>query len=189
MFLNEEYHPKQCKNVIRPGQIFCRLNNIETPINGTATDFQVERLWKKRFHLDLPPREIYKARLREIDNWEYFETDKVGFRYIFDPDYCMYLENNDEGRNIVESYSLNQTSIKIDWDTLKLMYHGQILEEIMVVWLDGTRFLTVAPNIGSLNPLSDKPLYFQYLLTDSLDFAIEQFFLNNRERGISPDAF
>lgn len=53
----------------------------------------------------------------------------------------------------------------------------------------GTRFLTVAPNIGSLNPLSDKPLYFQYLLTDSLDFEIEQFFLNNRERGISPDAF
>ena len=189
VFLNEEYHPKECKNVIRPGQIFCRLNDVETPINGTASDFQVERLWKKRFHLDLTPIEIYKSRLNEIDNWEYFETDKVGFRYILDPDYCMYLESNDEGRNIVESYSLNQTRITINWDTLKLMYHGQILEEIMVVWLDGTRFLTVAPNIGSLNPLSDKPLYFQYLLTDSLDFAIEQFFLNNRERGISPDSF
>lgn len=189
VYLETEYRPKGCQKVIRQGQIFCRLNDIETPINKTAKDYQVERLWKKRFHLDLSPREIYKARLREIGNWEYFETDKVGFRYIFDPDYCMYLESNDEGRNIVESYSLNQTRIKIDWDTLKLMYHGQVLEEIMVVWLDGVRFLTVAPNIGSLKPLSDKPLYFQYLLKDSLGFAIEKFFLNNRERGISPDVF
>ncbi len=188
VYLETEYRPKGCKKVIRQGQIFCRLNDIETPINRTAKDYQVEKLWKKRFHLDLPPREIYRARLREIDNWEYFETDKVGFRYIFDPDYCMYLESNDEGRNIVETYSLNQTRIKINWDTLKLMYHGQVLEEIMVVWLDGARFLTVAPNVDSLKPLSEKPLYFQYLLADSLDFAIEQFFLNNREKGISPNA-
>lgn len=189
VYLETEYRPKGCQKVIRQGQIFCRLNDIETPINKTAKDYQVERLWKKRFHLDLPPREIYKARLREIDSWEYFETDKVGFRYIFDPDYCMYLENNDEGRNIVESYSLNQTRIKIDWDTLKLMYHGQVLEEIMVVWLDGARFLTVAPNIGSLETLSERPVYFQYLVADSLDFTIEQFFLNKRENGIGPDSF
>ena len=77
VFLNEEYHPKECKNVIRPGQIFCRLNDVETPINGTASDFQVERLWKKRFHLDLTPIEIYKSRLNEIDNWNTLKLIKL----------------------------------------------------------------------------------------------------------------
>lgn len=188
VYLKEECHPKKCKHVIRAGQIFCRMNGTETSITGTASDYQVEQLWKKRFGLDLSISDQYKVKLLDVDNWEYFENDQVGFRYNVDPDYCMYLVDDKERRNRVESYSLSQSRIRMDWQVLKLMYRGQLLKNILVVWLDGARFLTVTPMLADLNQgLPGEMLTFQYICEDSIDFYVENFLLSSKEHAISSD--
>ena len=89
VYLDEDKHPKKAKRPIHAGQIFARENDTNTPISDSASDYLVERLWKKRFGLDLPIQQQYKIKLQDINNWEYFETDKIGFLYNVNPDYCM----------------------------------------------------------------------------------------------------
>jgi hypothetical protein len=188
VYLEKEFKPKKCRYVIRPGQIFCRMNGIETPINGTANDYQVEKLWKKRFGLDLSINDQYKVKLLDVNNWEYFENDQVGFRYNPDPDYCMYLIDDTERRYRVESYSLSQWRTKMDWQVLKLMYRNRLIKNILVVWLDGCRFVTVTPEIAALNQATyDKMLTFQCIYADTLDFYVENFLFTHKNYSTSSD--
>lgn len=188
VYLKKEYRPKECRHIIRAGQIFCRMSGIETPIISTATDYQVEKLWKKRFGMDLSIKDQYKIKLQDVDNWEYFENDQVGFRYNIDPDYCMYLVDDTQNRYRAESYSLSQWRTKMDWQVLKLMYRDRLIKNILVVWLDNAKFVTVTPEIATLNEASfDKQLTFQCIYANTLDFYVENFLFTHKNYSTSSD--
>lgn len=188
VYLKKEYKPKGCRYVIHPGQVFCRMNGIETSIIGTADDYQIEKLWRKRFGLDLSIKDQYKVKLLDVNNWEYFENDQVGFRYNLDPDYCMYLVDDTEKRYRVESYSLSQWRTRMDWQVLKLMYRDRLIKNILVVWLDGARFVTVTPEIAALNQAPyDKMLTFQCIYANTLDFYVENFIFAHKNYSTSSD--
>ena len=188
LYLSEDFHPKACRYSIKAGQIFIRLNDRETDIRKTARDYQVEKLWKKRFGLDLPIDQQYKIKLLDVRNWEYFENDQVGFRYNIDPDYCMYLVDDTEKRFRVESYSLSQWRTKMDWQILKLMYRNRLIKNILVIWLDGGRFITVAPKIAVLKQGQfDEMLTFQCIYADTLDFFVENFLFTHENYSTSSD--
>lgn len=188
LYLSEDYHPSTCKYSIKAGQIFVRLNDRETDIRKTARDYQTEKLWKKRFGLDLPIDKQYKIKLLDVNNWEYFENDQVGFRYNIDPDYCMYLVDDQERRSRVESYSLSQFRAKMYWQVLKLMYRNRLIDNILVVWLDGSRFVSVAPEPAALKPgVPGDMLMFQCLYADTMDFYVENFLFNHKNYSTSSD--
>ena len=96
VYLDEDKRPKYANRPIHAGQIFARENDTNTPIDESASDYLVQRLWKKRFGLDLTIQQQYVSKLKDVNNWEYFEADKIGFLYNVDPDYCMFLEEDDE---------------------------------------------------------------------------------------------
>lgn len=188
LYLSEDYHPSTCKYSIKAGQIFVRLNDRETDIRKTARDYQTEKLWKKRFGLDLPIDKQYKIKLLDVNNWEYFENDQVGFRYNIDPDYCMYLVDDQERRSRVESYSLSQFRAKMYWQVLKLMYRNRLIDNILVVWLDGSKFVSVAPEPAVLKPgVPGDMLMFQCLYADTMDFYVENFLFNHKNYSTSSD--
>ncbi|WP_172616849.1 ATP-binding protein [Limosilactobacillus reuteri] len=189
VYLDEDKHPKMAKRPIHAGQIFARENDTNTPIDSSASDYLVERLWKKRFGLDLPIQQQYKIKLRDINNWEYFETDKIGFLYNVDPDYCMFLEDDDQDRYKVESYALGQYRARMDWQKLVLRYKNRTIAEFLVVFLDGARFMTLTPNLGSINPLSENPLTFRYFIADTLEFSVENLFLTIKNGPTAPDGY
>ncbi|MBS6635987.1 MAG: hypothetical protein KH255_01605 [Lactobacillus gasseri] len=70
------------------------------------------------------------AKLKDIDNWEYLENgNEVFFLYNIDPDYCMFLEEDDMNRNKVESYSLNQIRPTLSWNKLVLKFRDRTINE------------------------------------------------------------
>lgn len=189
VYLDEDKRPKKCNAVIHAGQIFARENDTNTSTKESASDYLAERLWKKRFGLDLPIQQQYKVKLQDTANWEYFETDKVGFLYNVDPDYCMFLEDDGENRYKVESYALGQFRARMDWQKLILKYRNRTIAEFLVVFLDGARFMTLTPNLGAIEPLSETPLTFQYFIADSLEFSVEKLFLSMKQGPTAPDGF
>lgn len=186
VYLDKNKQPKQSK-CIHAGQIFARENDTNTPIDESASDYLVQRLWKKRFSLDLTIQQQYVSKLKDVNNWEYFETDKIGFLYNVDPDYCMFLEEDDENRYKVESYALGQFRARMDWQKLVLKYRNRTISEFLVVFLDGARFMTLTPNLGSINPLSDNLLTFQYFIADTLEYTVERLFLSMKQGPTAPD--
>lgn len=187
VYLDEDKRPKYANRPIHAGQIFARENDTNTPIDESASDYLVQRLWKKRFGLDLTIQQQYVSKLKDVNNWEYFEADKIGFLYNVDPDYCMFLEEDDENRYRVESYALGQFRARMDWQKLVLKYRNRTISEFLVVFLDGARFMTLTPNLGSINPLSDNLLTFQYFIADTLEYTVERLFLSMKQGPTAPD--
>ena len=187
VYLDEDKRPKYANRPIHAGQIFARENDTNTPIDESASDYLVQRLWKKRFSLDLTIQQQYVSKLKDVNNWEYFETDKIGFLYNVDPDYCMFLEEDDENRYKVESYALGQFRARMDWQKLVLKYRNRTISEFLVVFLDSACFMTLTPNLGSINPLSDNLLTFQYFIADTLEYTVERLFLSMKQGPTAPD--
>lgn len=184
VYLDEDKRPKYANRPIHAGQIFARENDTNTPIDESASDYLVQR---KRFGLDLTIQQQYVSKLKDVNNWEYFEADKIGFLYNVDPDYCMFLEEDDENRYRVESYALGQFRARMDWQKLVLKYRNRTISEFLVVFLDGARFMTLTPNLGSINPLSDNLLTFQYFIADTLEYTVERLFLSMKQGPTAPD--
>lgn len=193
IYLKEVYPSKNSKihtkSHIYPGQIFCRLNDTNTAIDKTARDDLVEKLWKKRFGDDLTIEEKYKIKLLDIDNWQYSEDGETRFLYKVDPNYCMYLKDDiDEGvRFKIESYSLSQMRIRVNWKILNLQYKDRLIKRFTILFLDEFRFLTIYPQTFSLEQNFDKPLIYRFILADSIDFYVENFLLNQKN-DFSPSA-
>lgn len=186
IYLTEDKHPKGAPRPIHAGQIFVRENDTNTPINRSASDYQVERLWKKRFGLDLPILDQYKVKLRDLDNWKYFEGDEVGLRYDVDPDYCIYIKEDKEGRNKIQSYCLGQMRPSIDWRKVLLKYKDKVIFEELGVYMDNFSFFTIAPELGVIPPSDMDALTFQYFITDSLKYLLEQLFISKKYYELSP---
>lgn len=167
------------ERTIGAGQIFSRVNENNTAMNGNASDWTVEQLWKKRFGLDIPIQDRYTVQLKDISHWEYLETDnKPGFLYDMDPDYYMYLEDVDNSGSQAESYSLGQISAKMDWHNLVVTFRNRTIRELSAVYLDGCRLLSMTPVRGAIGLHGDNPLPFVYFLEDSFTFAVENFLSN-----------
>lgn len=189
VYLDEDKQPKRSSRPIHGGQIFARENDTNTAISESASDYLVERLWKKRFGLDLPIQQQYMSKLKDVNHWEYFETDKIGFLYNIDPDYCIFLEDDDEHRYRVESYALGQFRARMDWQKLVLKYRNRTISEFLVVSIDNAHFMTLTPSLGAIDPLSDDPLTFQYFLADTLEFSVERLFLSLKSGPTVPDGY
>lgn len=181
VFLNKRWKQNEpdagriyVKGAIKPQQVFVREGDVNTSRDTTASYHQVELLWKKHFRIDQPIQERYKYVLQDADNWSYYENDKTGYLYNLNPDFNMVLIDDDQTRNRVAAYSLNQFRMNISWGLLKLMFRQVIVAEIQVVWLDSAQFIVVAPDIGRVGNIGQE-LYYNCFTADSLRFAVQKF--------------
>ena len=86
LFLKRQY------GAMRPGCIYARVGDKNTPDNGNAEIEVIERLWKKRFGLSKPALEfIYDALPNKLD-WT--ETDR-GYYHIYKPEYTLEKATED----------------------------------------------------------------------------------------------
>ena len=123
VFLGRKWNEKGLpNNVILPGQIFTREQDVNTARDSTADYHQVERLFKKHFRMDTPIEERYKYTLSDTSNWRYTEADGFVFQYSPNPDFYMVLCDDDEDRYKAEAYSLDQFRTKMSWQSLKIKF-------------------------------------------------------------------
>lgn len=192
VYLDEDKHFKGAKRPINAGQIFVRVNDTNTPINETANDGDVERLWKKRFGEDLPILDRFTKKIGDFKNWEYFELklDQNEFFYDMDPDFRMIITDDDEHRYRTGSFALGQYRLDIDWNWLKLQYRGSIITRFPVVFMDGGRFLTVVPESCYIHSsLINDPIPFRCFVHDSLQYEVEKLIFNMDKTAITPDNY
>lgn len=132
-------------NYIYPGQVFARNKDTNTGRDATATFQEVKSLWEKHFRMNVPIQEGYSYVLSDTSNWSYIENEGYFFLYNLNPDFYMELADDEEERYKAEAFSIDQIRTKMSWRILKLKYRQISIKEYCVVWLDGGRFLVVAP--------------------------------------------
>lgn len=84
----------------------------------------------------------------------------------------MELENVDTiAMRSYDSYSIDQLDPQIGWFTLKLKYNNQVINELNLNSIDGTRGMIVVPDSCIVDDVS--LLSFKYFLKDSLKSKVQ----------------
>lgn len=177
VFLGKKWSEKGLpNNVVLPGQIFTRELDVNTARDATADYHQVEKLFKKHFRLDVPIAERYKYILSDTSNWSYTEADGFVFQYNLNPDFYMILCEDDGNRYKAEAYSLDQFRTKMNWQYLKLKYRHSTIDTLLVVWLDGGRFMVVTPNFGFVRNGGSGSLAYYCLVENTIAGRVQNLF-------------
>lgn len=124
---------KRDKN-LNAGAVYCRTNDSNTPRDSTATDREVELLWKKRFHEDMDIMDQFMHLMKDRNSWEYIENNEYnGFIYKKNPDFQIILKPGEKNNRDLEAYSINQFKIAMSYQWIQFRYRTVLIKE----WLGG----------------------------------------------------
>lgn len=174
-FLAKEYAYKG--TYIKPGTVYSRVNDSNTPFNKSASDQRIELLWKKRFRLGVPikTRLEYIIRTSRKSDWDSkFEEGNEVFLYNKDPDFKMVDTEDDIPRDSIMEFSYSQIDPKVYWHRLELYYRNNLIKEFLMVSLDGSRLSTIVPGETFFTFDYDYMVPVEYEIRQSLERAINQ---------------
>lgn len=189
IFLGKKWNEKGLpNNVLLPGQIFTREQDVNTARDSTADYHRVEKLFKKHFRMDVSIEERYKYTLSDMSNWRYTEADGFVFQYSLNPDYYMVLCDDDESRYKAEAYSLDQFRTKMSWQCLKIKFRQSTVDTLLVVWLDGARFMVVTPNLGFIRDDGNRTLSYYCFVEDTIAGRVQELFASGLPLSADPSS-
>lgn len=147
--------------IVYASNIYIRRNDSNTPINKCADDSEIERLWKKRFAINLS---VYEKNLKLLSNKEEWEEYDGVYFHKFNPDFTFKTIYEDcSNEYIPPSYSYEQADSRQHTHMLELYFRDIKIGEYRVDWLDGGRMSYVYPNVGCLKILKNREIYYPYL--------------------------
>lgn len=176
VFLKSNY--KKGQKSIYPGQIFTRIGDTNTPINTTANDPALEKLYRKRLRLDITIYERYDYLIERVNDWTYIDEEQK-LLYNFDPNfYILIVPCDEEEENRLYhtgdyySWLVDSSSFPSEWKinshkSVIFMYgEHKIFEENSLLDFDRDRGITISPYVSYLDfPKKDLP--YNYLIKDS----------------------
>lgn len=171
-YITQDYCDKQ--KVVRAFNIYTRICDTNTPIDSSADANFVEHLWRKRFGIDLTPKEKLMSFLEKKENWE--EQDRVKY-YKYNSEFTVIYEYDDNEHSIPEFYSYIFTDEFASYGHVRLKHYETTLIRRQIVFLDGARFTTVTPHWGyiSENPCEADAKEYKYIIRNSEDWFVLQF--------------
>lgn len=135
---NTPYYLSEQVYGLCPNNIYTRVQDTNTPANGSADYHHVEALWKKRFGIDLPISERFLVLLDKVDEWSMNLDDlRPSYHKVF-PEFTIQIDY-DNDREGWEPQSPFYPDPKMYFAPLKLMYHRTIVYETGVISSDGYR--------------------------------------------------
>lgn len=129
---------------MRPGCIYTRIGDKNTPDNGNADVADIESLWRKRLGLTKPPLEYIYDRLDNKAEWTTFDN---GYYNVYRPEYTIEIYPNDDDSD-VEFYAYAMQNSNTSYDELNIKYQTTILDSYQIVVLDGGRLQIPTPTWG-----------------------------------------
>ncbi|ASZ07108.1 MULTISPECIES: ATP-binding protein [Enterococcus] len=177
IFLTDNYKKKGKQ--INSGQIFTRIGDTNTPKNKTAEDYMVEKLFKKRLHLDVTIYEKYDYLIRQINDWTYIDLEKK-LLYNYDPNFYILIVEDEVGEEKIHegdyySWLVGSSDFSHEWrigkyNFVEFMYGKHKIFEIGPVFnFDRDRGFFISPKHSRLASYN-RELSYNYLLKDSLDW-------------------
>lgn len=158
-YLTENYVEKSCfpngkkeEITVYAPNIYIRRNDSNTPIDKCADDNEIERLWKKRFGINLSVYEKFSKLLSNKEEWE--EYDEVYF-HKFNPDFTFKTSDEECNREYIPvSYSYEQDDTNQHTYKLKVFFRNMKIDEYRIDWLDGARMPYVYPNTEYISKIT-----------------------------------
>ena len=164
---------------MRPGCIYLRKGDRNTPDNSNALFGDIEMLWKKRFRLTKPPLEYIKNHLK----WN--ETQDCYYN-IFRPEYVLEHVYDESDRDLrAEFYAYAMTNEHVVYSSIVVKCSGTIVDNYQIVALDGGRYTTPTPEWGFLGKrlTENGPEFsYKYFLKDSFRYSLHSF-MYHEENG------
>lgn len=159
------------RKTLRQGVIYVRTEDISTPFDKIANPFDIEELWKKRFHLLQPVLEQFISEMVITKNWQLTEGEK--YHSIYRPEFTFqYVEEDYQNTSFNEFYVKLFLDINAKRRIFTCNYFGTVLREVYTVSLDGGRWTIPYPKIASLG--INRQRYF-YFIEQSDDMVIYKF--------------
>jgi len=110
VFLKKQY------GHMRPGCIYTRIGDKNTPDDGNADVADIENLWRKRLGLTKPPLEYIYDRLHNKTEWTALDT---GYYNVYKPEYTIEIYPNDDDLD-AEFYAYAMPNSNTSYDELNI---------------------------------------------------------------------
>ena len=183
------YLVEECRHdrrMVRAHHIYTRVGDTNTPQNDAAAPHDIERMWRERFGLDMPPPEKAKRYLDDPDEWlpvseQAFSGDGSYYYTIF-PESTLRFEDPDNPWT-TGNEEWTRGEIAADGTLtchIKLYYHQTLLHRTRYVSFDDRKKSMVAPTWA---PRGAGRFYFYR--EDSVDYAVQRFFARREHRDDS----
>ena len=160
-------------NGVYANNIYTRVMDTNTPKNKSADINHIEKLWRKRFHLDETPLELIKFYLKSPEDWVDSPTRDRTYFYQYAPEFTISIDFDD--RHGYEFYLFGQVNTTPNWSTLHILYHQTTIASFLVAGLDDGRCLINIPKPSGISFSEEycnwNIFYYSYT-TDSLDYAL-----------------
>ena len=171
-FLEKKYTHEG--KILPAGTIYTRSADTNTPIDKTAEDIKVQKMFKERLGINKTPLECLKIYLRDFKNWEKIPDNKSRdiFYYKPFPEFTL-VENKEIRKDFNEPWTQIFPAQPASMNEFLFKYHTTFLKKVHFVWCDDYRFVTVLPkkiNISEDNdPILNDPILSYYIVTDSYE--------------------
>lgn len=179
------YLVKKCHN-LPAHHIYSRVCDTNTPIAETAQPYEIERMWRERFGLDLPPLEKAKRYLSEPEAWSPLVENISGnaaFYYTSYPEFTLRVASAEAIFACHEEWTRGEVRTDNNHAGFyELRYHQTLLRRIRYVSFDDHKMSMVAPDY---EPRGGGRFYFYE--TDSIEHAVQKFF-SSFVRGARDDS-
>ncbi|WP_405199075.1 helix-turn-helix domain-containing protein [Christiangramia sp. LLG6405-1] len=172
-YIVETYRDQEKK--VEANNIYTRTNDTNTPIDKSADIGQIEKMWKERFGLDIPPLQKIKLLLRKPEEWF---KDIGNKSYAFNLEFPEFRIEFSELKEFWETYSYFFTNPKSFLGTATFKYHSTTLFELEYITCDEMRIEFSAPSPTTIYLSNSKVYYFHYEL-ESANGAFLEFLTNN----------
>ena len=162
------------KQVLPAHHVYTRVCDTNTPIDETARPHEIERMWRERFGLDMPPLERAKRYLSEPEAWSPLVENISGnaaFYYTSFPEFTLRVASAEAVFACHEEWTRGELRTDNNHAGLyELRYHQTLLRRIRYVSFDNRKKSMVAPNF---EPRGTGRFYF--FEADSIEYAVQKF--------------
>jgi hypothetical protein len=176
-YLEAQYPKLADKNrTIHAGTIYNRIRDTNTAINEVASTVAIEKMWRQRFGIDLPPKQRMLQYLLNFNGWSQIGEDKECYYYTEFPEFTIQkpAEPCNEVRAL-ESWVRFALAPNSYVYKVEFRYHQTPLHVEAVLSYDDWRSYYPEPeNTEALRKFGDIVLYY-YLNENNFKFNYLQF--------------
>lgn len=166
---------------LNAGAVYCRTNDSNTPRDSTATDREIELLWKKRFHEDMDILDQFMYLMKDRSSWEYIENDEyIGFIYKKNPDFQIILKPEENNNRDVEAYSINQFKIAMSYQLIQFRYRTVLIKEYLGAWLDEAKLLVPVPDREMISMFNAESVFY-FFTKESYRYKLMKFIVDKMQ--------
>ena len=152
--------------------IYTRVCDTNTPARDAAQPDEIERMWRERFGLDIPPLERFKLYLNDFDAWASPNSEgNLHAHYKTFPEFTLKVVDAEDYMACNEEWTRGE--IRTDNNHAayyELYYHQTCLTRVRYVSFDDHKKSMVAPSWQARGAGR-----FYYYEADSIGYAVQKY--------------